>query len=77
MCSSFIFKVNHQGQVIQSKLFKILDIVNVRNDTKTAHISEIIFLLSSPGYSGKLFGIQLDNNKCHVELDVIGWNGKI
>ena len=34
MCLTFIFKVNHQGQVTDFKFSEILDIVNVRMDTK-------------------------------------------
>ena len=34
MCLTFIFKVNHQGQVIDFGFSEILDIVNVRIDTK-------------------------------------------
>ena len=34
MCLTFIIKVNHQGQVTEFAFFKILDLVNVRIDTK-------------------------------------------
>ena len=34
MCLTFIFKVNHQGQVTDSGFFEILDFANVRIDTK-------------------------------------------
>ena len=34
MCLTFIFKVNHQGQLIDFRFSEILDIVNVRIDTK-------------------------------------------
>ena len=34
MCLTFIFKVNHQGQVTDFEFSGILDIVNVRIDTK-------------------------------------------
>ena len=34
MCLTFIFKVNHQGQVTEFAFFEILDFVNVRIDTK-------------------------------------------
>ena len=34
MCLTFIFKVNHQGQVTEFVFFKILDLANVRIDTK-------------------------------------------
>ena len=34
MCLTFIFKVKHQGQVTDFKFFEILDIANVRIDTK-------------------------------------------
>ena len=34
MCLTFIFKVNHQGQVTDFRFSEILDIVNVRIDTK-------------------------------------------
>ena len=34
MCLTFIFKVTHQGQVIDFEFSEILDIVNVRIDTK-------------------------------------------
>ena len=33
-CLTFIFKVNHQGQVTDFRFSEILDIVNVRIDTK-------------------------------------------
>ena len=35
MCLTFIFKVNHQGQVTNFIFSEILDIVNVRIDTKS------------------------------------------
>ena len=34
MCLTFIFKVNHQGQVTDFGFSEMLDIVNVRIDTK-------------------------------------------
>ena len=34
MCLTFIFKVNHQGQVTDSAFSEILDLANVRIDTK-------------------------------------------
>ena len=34
ICLTFIFKVNHQGQVIYSRFSEISDIENVRIDTK-------------------------------------------
>ena len=34
MCLTFIFKINHQGQVTDFRFSEILDIVNVRIDTK-------------------------------------------
>ena len=34
MCLTFIFKVNHQDQVIDFEFFEILGIVDVRIDTK-------------------------------------------
>ena len=34
MCLIFIFKVNHQGQVTDFGFSEILDIVNIRIDTK-------------------------------------------
>ena len=34
MCLTFIFKVNHQGQVTDFAFFEILDLANVRIDTK-------------------------------------------
>ena len=34
MCLTFIFKVNHQGQVTDSGFFEILNLANVRIDTK-------------------------------------------
>ena len=34
MCLTFIFKVNHQGQVTDLGFSKILDLANVRIDTK-------------------------------------------
>ena len=34
MCLTFIFMVNHQGQMTHSKFSEILDIVDVRIDTK-------------------------------------------
>ena len=33
-CLTLIFKVNHQGQVNDLRIFELLDIVNVRIDTK-------------------------------------------
>ena len=38
MCLTFIFKVNHQGQVTDFGFFEILDIENVRIDTKIESI---------------------------------------
>ena len=34
MCLTFIFKVNHQGQVTDFAFFEILDLANVRIDTE-------------------------------------------
>ena len=34
MCLTFIFKINHKDQVTDFKFFEILDIANVRIDTK-------------------------------------------
>ena len=34
MCLTFIFKVNHQGQVTDFAFFEILNFANVRIDTK-------------------------------------------
>ena len=34
MCLTFIFKINHQGQMTDFKFSEIPDIVNVRIDTK-------------------------------------------
>ena len=34
MCLTFIFKVNHQGHVTDFAFFEILDLANVRIDTK-------------------------------------------
>ena len=34
MCLTFIFKVNHQGQVTDFVFFEILDLANVRIDTE-------------------------------------------
>ena len=34
MCLTFIFKINHQGQVTDFRFSEILDIVDVRIDTK-------------------------------------------
>ena len=34
MCLTFIFKVNHQGQVTDFAFFEILKLANVRIDTK-------------------------------------------
>ena len=39
MCLTFIFKVNHQGQVTDFGSFGILDIVNVRIDTKIEFVA--------------------------------------
>ena len=39
MCLAFIFKVNHQGQVTDFEFFEILDIVNVRIDTKIKSVA--------------------------------------
>ena len=39
MCLTFIFKVNHQGQVTDFGFSEILDIVNVRIDTKTKYVA--------------------------------------
>ena len=39
MCLTFNFKVNHQGQVIDFRFSEILDIVNVRIDTKIEFVS--------------------------------------
>ena len=39
MCLTFIFKVNHQGQVTDLGFSKILDIVNVRIDTKIESVA--------------------------------------
>ena len=34
MCLTFIFKVNHKGQVTDLGFYEILDILNARIDTK-------------------------------------------
>ena len=39
MCSTFIFKVNHQGQVTDFKFSEILDLANVRIDTKIKSVA--------------------------------------
>ena len=39
MCLTFIFKVKHQGQVNDSGFSEILDIGNVRIDTKIKSIA--------------------------------------
>ena len=39
MCLTFIFKVKHQGQVNDLEFFEILDIGNVRIDTKIKSIA--------------------------------------
>ena len=39
MCLTFIFKVNHQGQVTDFGFSEILDIVNVRIDTKIKSVA--------------------------------------
>ena len=39
MCLTFIFKVNHQGQVTDFGFYEILDIVNVRIDTKIKSVA--------------------------------------
>ena len=39
MCLTFIFKVNHQGQVIDFGFSEIFEIVNVRIDTKIKSVA--------------------------------------
>ena len=39
MCLTFIFKVNHQGQVTDFGFSEILDIVNVRINTKIKSVA--------------------------------------
>ena len=39
MCFTLIFKVNHQGQVTDCGFSEILDIVNVRIDTKIESVA--------------------------------------
>ena len=39
MCLTFIFKVNHQGQVTDIAFFEIFDLANVRIDTKIKSLS--------------------------------------
>ena len=39
MCLTFIFKVNHQGQVTDCGFCEILDIVNVGIDTKIKSVA--------------------------------------
>ena len=39
MCLTFIFKVNHQGQVTDSGFSEILDLANVRIDTKIKSVT--------------------------------------
>ena len=39
MCLTFIFNVNHQGQVTDSGVYEILDVVNVRFDTKIKSVA--------------------------------------
>ena len=39
MCLTFIFKVNHQGQVTDFKFSEILDLANVRIDTKIKYVA--------------------------------------
>ena len=41
MCLTFIFKVNHQGQVTDSVFSDILDIANVRRYTKIKYVAYI------------------------------------
>ena len=41
MCLTFIFKVNHQGQVTDFGFSKILDLANVRIDTKIKSVASI------------------------------------
>ena len=39
MCLTFIFKVNHQSQVTDFRFFEILDLANVRIDTKIKSVA--------------------------------------
>ena len=39
MCLTFIFKVNHQGQVTDFEFSEILDLANVRIDTKIMSVA--------------------------------------
>ena len=39
MCLTFIFKVNHQSQVTDSRFSEILDLANVRIDTKIKSVA--------------------------------------
>ena len=39
MCLTFIFKVNHQGQVTDSGFSEILDLANVRIGTKIKSVA--------------------------------------
>ena len=57
MCLTFIFKVNHQGQVTDFEFSEILDIVNVRIDTK---------IKSAAGIPGAKKGHTM--NVCDLEL---------
>ena len=48
MCLTFISKVNHQGQVTDFGFSEIIDIVNVRIDTK---IKSAAYILDGAGVS--------------------------
>ena len=39
MCLTFIFKVNHQGQVTDFEFSEILDLANVKIDTKIKSVA--------------------------------------
>ena len=39
MCLTFIFKVNHQGQMTDFEFFEILELANVRIDTKIKSVA--------------------------------------